>query len=334
MILSDIGEDHLKALEEFVLNHPQGNFFQSPQLYNFYKSLPGYKPELFISVNDTGEINGSLLAVVQREKGFLKGLLSRRCIVIGGPLIKDNNDNNKEIADKLLHELINKVKKRSIYIEFRNLFNTSDFKEIFRKNEFDYLEHLNYFIKIVDPEENFDKLSENRKRQIKKSIKLGTRIIEANNINEIKEFYEILRKLYKKKVKKPLPGLIFFKKFFLSKTLGKYFFIKKDGKIIGGIMCPVFKETIYEWYLCGLDSVYKELAPSVMATWAPIEYAAKNGIKYFDFMGAGSPGSDYGVREFKSRFGGELVEYGRFLRVNNKFMYFVGKLGIKIIKLI
>ena len=172
MILSDIGEDHLKALEEFVLNHPQGNFFQSPQLYNFYKSLPGYKPELFISVNDTGEINGSLLAVVQKEKGFLKGLLSRRCIVIGGPLIKDNNE---ELADKLLHELINKVKEKSIYIEFRNLFDLSFCKEVFRKKRFEYIAHLNFIVKILSIEENFKKLDKRKKWQINKSKKYNSR---------------------------------------------------------------------------------------------------------------------------------------------------------------
>jgi len=330
MILSDIGEDHLKALEEFVLNHPQGNFFQSPQLYNFYKSLPGYKPELFISVNDTGEINGSLLAVVQKEKGFLKGLLSRRCIVIGGPLIKDNNE---ELADKLLHELINKVKEKSIYIEFRNLFDLSFCKEVFKKKRFEYIAHLNYIVKILSIEENFKKLDKRKKWQINKSKKSGSNVSMAKNLKEVKNYFLILEELYNNKVKKPLPDYDFFKGMFNS-NLGKFFLINYQDKIIGGSLCIIYKNTIYEWYKCGLDKKYKDVYPSVMATWAPIEYAANNGLKYFDFMGAGSPYSDYRVREFKSKFGGELVEYGRFLRVNNRFLYFVGKVGIKIMKLI
>jgi len=59
-----------------------------------------------------------------------------------------------------------------------------------------------------------------------------------------------------------------------------------------------------------------------------IDYAAKNGLKFFDFMGAGASDKDYGVRKFKSQFGGKLVEYGRFLRVYNKFLYSLGKIGL------
>ena len=50
-------------------------------------------------------------------------------------------------------------------------------------------------------------------------------------------------------------------------------------------------------------------------------------------MGAGKPGDGgYGVRDFKAKFGGKIVEHGRFLHVNNKLKYFIGKIGIYIIK--
>ena len=48
--------------------------------------------------------------------------------------------------------------------------------------------------------------------------------------------------------------------------------------------------------------------------WISIDYACKNGIEKFDFMGAGSPDEDYGVRDFKAKFGGSLVEPGRFIQ--------------------
>jgi len=328
MIVTEIKEDNLKSLEEFVYNHPHGNFFQSPKAYNFYKSLPAFNPVLLLSVDESGEINGSLLAVIQKEKGFLKSFLSRRCIVIGGPIIKDGN---KNVADKLLHGLVKKVKNKSIYIEFRNLVDLSEYKEIFKKNGFIFKEHFNFIVNIKYPEENFRMLNDNRKRQIKKSLKEGTEIVNPKGINEVYQFYLILKRLYKERVKKPLPDFSFFESFFNKADLGKYFLVKFEDKVIGGIMCPVFKDKIYEWYVCGLDTEYKNQAPSVLATWSAIEYAAKNGLKYFDFMGAGSPDSDYGVREFKSKFGGELVQYGRFSRINNKILYGLGKLGLKVL---
>ena len=113
-----------------------------------------------------------------------------------------------------------------------------------------------------------------------------------------------------------------------------YFLIKYQNDIVGGIMCPIYKETIYEWFVCGKDGEIKNIYPSVLATWAPIEYAAQNGLEYFDFLGAGKPDDDYGVREFKSKFGGKEISFGRYLRVNNKLLYHVGKTGLNLMKML
>jgi lipid II:glycine glycyltransferase (peptidoglycan interpeptide bridge formation enzyme) len=89
---------------------------------------------------------------------------------------------------------------------------------------------------------------------------------------------------------------------------------------------------IYEWYVCGTDGEIKDVYPSILATWAAMDYANQNNIPRFDFMGAGSPDKDYGVREFKSKFGGEEVEHGRFFKVFNPLLFNVGKTGVKILK--
>lgn len=69
-----------------------------------------------------------------------------------------------------------------------------------------------------------------------------------------------------------------------------------------------------------------------MATYAAIEYANEHNIPLFDFMGAGKPREAYGVREFKARFGGELVEHGRFLCIRKALLYWIGKMGVKLLK--
>jgi lipid II:glycine glycyltransferase (peptidoglycan interpeptide bridge formation enzyme) len=50
-------------------------------------------------------------------------------------------------------------------------------------------------------------------------------------------------------------------------------------------------------------------------------------------MGAGKPDDGgYGVRDFKLKFGGELVELGRYIHVCNRLLFAVGKYGVKIMK--
>ena len=68
-----------------------------------------------------------------------------------------------------------------------------------------------------------------------------------------------------------------------------------------------------------------------MANYAAIRHAADNGFVRYDMMGGGSPGEDYGVRDFKAQFGGTLVEHGRFLYVCRPIIYKLGKAVINLI---
>jgi len=327
-ITANIEEINLSRVEQFVNRHPHGNFFQSTKAYQFFKAVDNYEP-LFIVVLDGDEITGSLLAVLIKESGGLRGYLSRRCIVWGGPLVKNGNS---EIWVGLLNMLERLLSGRAIYTEFRNFKDLSDHKALFEKAGYRFNEHLNYIVSIPSQDKIRAGLSKSKKRQINKSLKNGAVIGPAEHIDQVKSFYGILETLYREKVKKPLPAFYFFSRFFQDKTLGNFLIVQLKGRVVGGIMCPVYKDTIYEWFVCGMDGKIKDIYPSVLATWAPIKYAADNELKYFDFMGAGKPDQDYGVREFKSKFGGDLVNFGRFVRVNQKLNYQVGKLGLEILK--
>ena len=163
---------------------------------------------------------------------------------------------------------------------------------------------------------------------------------------QVREFYDILYELYRYRIRKPLPDWSFFENFFKLSIqqlpqapspkhpapIGIIRLILYRDTIIGGILAPVFKDQcIYEWYVCGLDREYKEQYPSVLATWAALEYAIDHKIAHFDFMGVGRPDIPYGVRDFKARFGGKLVNYGRLTRINNKFLYNIAEFGYNIL---
>jgi lipid II:glycine glycyltransferase (peptidoglycan interpeptide bridge formation enzyme) len=145
------------------------------------------------------------------------------------------------------------------------------------------------------------------------------------------EFYSILLDLYKKKVKKPLPPLEFFQKLHQLPS-GKILVVKHNGHVIGG-MAYVFlnKKVGYEWYVCGMDETFKNLYPSELATYAGIQATVDRGCPRFDFMGAGKPDVEYGVRNFKALFGGTLVEHGRFLYTCHPLIYNAGKLFLNTI---
>jgi lipid II:glycine glycyltransferase (peptidoglycan interpeptide bridge formation enzyme) len=168
----------------------------------------------------------------------------------------------------------------------------------------------------------------------------GATVVEPESVKQVYEFYSILKHLYRQKVKKPLPDVSFFESFYHKTNAeghGKIFLVQHEGKIIGGILCPMMKnKSMFEWYVCGLDKLYvaKNIYPSVLATWAALEYATLNNIRQFDFMGLGKPGVKYGVRDFKLRFGGKVVNYGRLIRINRPVFYWIAELGFNFLSLI
>ena len=318
---------------EFIHSHPKGGFFQCPAFFEFIATVPGYQPTLWLVINENDQVVGSLLGVLQSNGKHIKSWLSRRMICWGGPLvIENNNEEHTTISRELLNTFQKDTAKSAIYAEFRNFFDTSNLEGTFKEQGFTYKPHLNFLVKTDELSAVKKRMSNSRWRQIKSTLKLGATIVEPENDSDVQDFYEILQELYREKVKKPLPDYQLFSKFWKS-DLAKIFLVKFEGKVVGGILCPIYQnQIIYEWYVCGKDGLVKGLYPSVLATWAPIEYGLENGYNHFDFMGAGKPDEDYGVREFKARFGGEQVSFGRYEIILNNSLYQVGKLGLQLYK--
>ncbi len=333
-ITTDINKIPIPEWDRFIEKHPNGTVFQSESMYRLFNDTKKFEPVVVAAFNDD-KLAGVLLGTIIKEYSSMIGFFTSRTVLYGGPLIDNKSEDTDKILDLLLKELINQVKNRSIFIQFRNFFEWNDRKEIFYKNDFKYLERLNYLVDTTSEKDVRKRMSSSKMRQVKKGLKEGAEIVDPENIEQVKEFYKLLYYLYKYKVKKPLPEWSFFKSFYEQSKdgrLGIIKLIKYKDEIIGGILSPVLKnKVIYEWYICGMDREYKNLYPSVLATWAAIDYGVKNNLKIFDFMGVGVPDKDYGVREFKSKFGGEMVNYGRFGRINNKFLYAITEVGFNVL---
>ena len=317
--------------KEYVMDHADGNFFQLPEAFDLFQHVPGYIPSVFAALDSTGKIAGILVSVLQQEPKFYAKLTSRS-IIWGGPLV-----DNSEVCETILIQYLETLGKKAIYTQFRNTYDTSHLKSSFQKMKFIYLEHLNFLVhtETESPEKLLSSMSKSKSRQIKKGLS-SAEIIETNCEEDIHTFYQLLQTLYQEKVNKPLAPKKFFDYFreqLVSKGLGKFLLIRHEGKIIGGIVCPIFPgKAIYEWYIAGMDKEYKEQYPSILSTWAAIAEGQKMGLKHFDFLGAGKPDADYGVRDFKAKFGGELVQYGRYEKIHHPLLMKIGIFGLKMIK--
>jgi lipid II:glycine glycyltransferase (peptidoglycan interpeptide bridge formation enzyme) len=305
------------------------SFFQTPECYHFYASLSFLKPFVF-GVSENEKLVGLVCGYLIAEGNFIKKFFSRRAIVPGGLLL--SKDCSETALKSLLSGLKNKLRYKTIYIEIRNFNDYSFFKRTIESEKFRYLPHLNFHVQTTNIDSTLAQLHRTKKRYIKLSANEGVEFYISKNSADISAFFEILKNLYLTKIKTPLMPFEFFEKL-IQLPFSKMFIVKYKEKVIGGSVCVSFKENIlYEWYVCGLDRQFKNVYPSTIATWAALKYSAENGYHYFDMMGAGRPNENYGVRDFKSEFGGKLVEQGRFLFVSKPILYSLGKYVVKIMK--
>ena len=302
----------------FIRSHPQASWFHLQPVIGCSPNKKQHHPLLFIA-SKHNEILGVVVAFhIQNQSIFTKKMSPSRIQANGSPLIKPNYPEKDQVLSLLLEEVLNYSKKKANTLEFRNSHDTTSEMKIWLHQGFSYSDHLNLIKHISDQEQLWNELGENRRRQIKKATKNGTEVKIAENEQQIESLYFILKELYQKKVKKALPPLDFFLDFFSQcqkQGKGVILLAFKEDQVIGGIVCPIQdRNVMYEWYVCGLDKEYPLHHPSIMATWHALLYASQHGIQTFDFMGLGKPGIPYGVRDFKLRFGGEVVNYGRYTK--------------------
>ena len=324
-----IEEIAIKQWNQLLASSNEASFFQSKDCFDFYASLPFLTPFCF-SISEDNYLKAVMVGYVERDGGKFMQLLSRRAIVNGGVLLSNNISENT--LTSFLSYCIKELKGKAIYVECRNFNDYSRLKKIFATSGFQYEPHLNFQIDTSSQEKMQANMGKSRLRDVKFSLRDGATVVNEPKFAEIKEFYQVLERLYKTKVKTPLFSFEFFEKLY-SETFSHFILVRYQDKIIGGTVCVGLpNQTLYEWFACGEDGCYKNIYPSTLATYSGIEYAAQNGYPVFDMMGAGTPDESYGVRDFKSKFGGKLVEYGRFRFVLNPVLFQVGKLGVTIIK--
>lgn len=316
---------------DLVKQSPLATWFQTQEAYAFFDDL-SFLEAFAIAVESEGRLKGLVAGYIQKDGGKIKQFFSRRAIVVGGPLLSD------EITDEelsfLLSALIKKLQRKAIFIETRNFNDYSRWHSVFEQSRFDYEPHYDVQVDTSSMELVNSKLDRNRRRNIKKALDNGVVIDEKPSAEDLKLLYSMLEELYTTKVKTPLFPFEFFEK--LRNISSSRFFLAKnaEGQLLGGLICVELEHrAVYAWLACGNDYNYKSLSPSVMVNYAGVSYAAREGIPRFDFMGAGKPDDGgYGVRDFKLKFGGDLVEYGRYVHVCNRLLFSIGKLAVRILK--
>ena len=78
------------AWETLVRASRMGSWFQSPEAYDLFASLPEVFAPFAVGVTRDGELRGVCVGYVTKERSRVKEFFTRRAIINGGPVLAED----------------------------------------------------------------------------------------------------------------------------------------------------------------------------------------------------------------------------------------------------
>lgn len=319
--------------DQSILRDSKGACFHTPFAFTMFNNDP-LLSSFVIAVKDESDLfEGFAQGFVQTVKAGLLAGMSRRAVLMQSVLYKDS-----EALDYLLKSINASIGSKTIYTEIRCSTTETEMIDIYRANGYIYEDHLDILVDLkTAPESIFCRMSKTRRKQINRGYNRGVHvdIVDRADMESIRACYDIVSKLYVK-IGLPSPNWEVWKYAIThnpqhDEPYAVCFAAKFESMVIGTRVVLCFKKRIFDWYAGSMDEHYDKY-PNDILPWEVFKWGHQNGFDVFDFGGAGKPDVPYGVRDYKLKFGGELVNYGRFKRVNSPIRYAIASRGFELLR--
>jgi hypothetical protein len=317
----------------FVDENPTGNIFHTPEIFEVYTHTNGFFPELWAAV-DNDQILALLTPVhISLQDGLLRRLTTRT--VVYGSVLSLPNQKGERALRHLLQEYKKTSGRKSLFTEMRNISPLGQLLSSLVDEGFAYEEHLNYLINLNRP---VDAIFKSIGKRTQKNIRKGTnkalvKIEQITQKSELMDCYRLLDMTYRA-AHVPLADFSMFEAAFDilgSKGMIIFSIAKVGNEAAATSVELLYKDVLYGWY-GGMDRKFASYMPNELLMWHILSWGAENGFKQYDFGGAGKPDEEYGVRDFKAKFGGDLVSFGRNIWVPYPALMSLSKFAYKTIR--
>ena len=328
-IVRELDEARWRA---FVDNHPLGNIFHTPEMFQVFDRTEGQQPELWAIINRARRPLALFLPVKVTLMGGFLHHLTTRAIAYGSMLCAPGPEGLDAL--EILMQAYKKGAQNSVlFTELRNLSDLSELQPLLNEHGFIFEEHLNYLIDLDrTAEEVLQSIGKRTRKKIRKELRDQlVQLSEVTNLIELADWYKTLQKTYLR-AQVPLADRSMFEAAFEAlypKGMVKFLMARVNGLTVACSAELIYKDTIYGWY-GGSDRDYGQYLPNEMLTWHILEWGANNGYRVYDFGGAGKPDEEYGVRDFKAKFNGELVNFGRNTYVHSPIRFKLSQYGYSV----
>ncbi len=318
--------------ERFVCNHPKGTIFHTPDMFKVFQTTRHYESIMLAAVDRHGDILALLLAVRIQTLPDPFGRVASRSVHYAEPLCRETREGSEALA-AILREHDARVKQSALFAEVRPLFAAGVERSVLEQNGYEYQEYLNFLIHLQrDKQDLWNAMTSDCRRRIKSNAKKGLDIRDMTVAEGVDLLYGFLRLAYQR-ARVPLPDKSLFEQ--ALRILGPRELIRisvayQGDKPVGASVALAYRDRVFAWY--GGADRHPNLYPMEALNWHEIEWGHDRGYSLYDFGGAGWANKPYGVRKFKAKFGGDLLEYGRYRKVYSGWRFAIAETGYGLLR--
>lgn len=329
-VVNELNESDWKR---FVDLHPKGNIFHTPEMFQVFAQTRGFQPKLWAAVGGDGQILALFLPVQVTLNPLLRPLTTRALSY--GSVLCDPSVEGRQALALLLKAYTRANRGSCLFTELRNVSEMAFEQPVLCEQGFTYEDHLNYLINLdLSPDEVFLNIGARTRKNIKKGLNKGeVDIREVTSPEDISACYRLLSQTYEA-ARVPLANRALFDnalELLHPKGMIRYTLAFVEGVPVAVSVELLYKKVMYGWY-GGMDRSYARYVPNELLMWNILKWGAENGYCLYDFGGAGKPDEEYGVRDFKAKFGGELVCFGRNSYVHMPGALWLSKQGYQVMR--
>jgi serine/alanine adding enzyme len=309
-IVNSLQED---VWRRFVDRHPAGSIFHTPEMFEVFNLAEGHRPTLWAAVNDDQSPLALLLPVeITLMNGFLRHLTTRA--VVYGSILWESSEEGLLALKSVLKTYTHESSGPALFTELRNLADLASVQPILREYHFVYEDYLDFLIDLdCPPDELLNRIGPRTRKNIRSALnRRDITVEELTDVRQLKVWYEVLRKTYSHAAV-PLAKYSLFEAAFellVPKGMVRFTQARVGPAVAATSVELLYKHVMYGWY-GGVDRSFSRYPSNELLMWHILAWGALNGYTVYDFGGAGQPHKEYGVRDFKAKFGGRQVSYGR-----------------------
>ena len=296
---------------DFLAAHPQSTIYHTPEMQEVFRRAPGHTPVLRAALDNRGRPVALLTAVQVTLREGIGSAFTSRIVSYGGFVADPGERGNDALAAVLRAH--NEMAGQALFTELRHMADPTPWRLALEGAGYGWEPHLNFLIPLDEGEDVlWRRLKRSAREKVRQAQKRGVEAREVTSVEELDYVYALLQEVYHD-VRVPLAPKALFEaayRVLVPAGMAKFWLAWYEGEAVGTRITLVYGDRLLDWY-AGARRAVRRVRPNDFLVWHVLRWGVSEGYRVFDFGGAGHPDVPYGVRDFKAKFGGELVNYGR-----------------------